>query len=277
MRGKWSTELSCPESITKRIKESKRLWLFLDYDGTLAEFAPTPEHVQPDQQVIDLLSRLVKSPKMHLCIISGRRLSQVKELISVPGILMAGTYGIELLTPEGQSVDRLDYQTIRPVLETIKPIWQGLIGDLQGFYLEDKGWSLALHARFADESEAAKVLEAAKLAASKNINSNDFRLLGGHKFMEVGPQIADKGQTVDYILDHYAWQGALPIYIGDDDKDERAFGVIHQHGGIAVLVAAQPRESQYDCRLESTQNARVWLEKLHQLIDDSARNRVANE
>lgn len=269
--------MSCPESITKRIKESKRLWLFLDYDGTLAEFAPTPEHVHPDQQVIALLSRLVKSPRMHLCMLSGRRLSQVKELIPVPGILLAGTYGIELFTSEGKSIDRLDYQTIRPILETIKPIWQGLIGDLHGFYLEDKGWSLALHARFADESEAEKVLEAAKLSASKDINTGDFRLLGGHKFMEVGPQIADKGQTVDYILDHYNWQGALPIYIGDDDKDERAFGVIHRHGGIAVLVAAQPRESQADCRLESTQNVRTWLEKLPQLIDSSTRLQVGKE
>jgi trehalose-phosphatase len=269
--------LSCPESITKRINESERLWLFLDYDGTLSEFAPTPEHVQPDPQVIALLSRLVKSPNMRLCMISGRRLSQVKELIPVPGLLLAGTYGIELFTPEGKSIDRLDYQSIRPVLEIIKSIWQGLIGDLPGFYLEDKGWSLALHARFADESKAVKVLESAKLAASRNINTGDFRLLGGHKFMEVCPNIADKGQTVEYILDHYAWQRAFPIYIGDDDKDERAFGVIHRHGGIALLVAAQPRESQADCRLESTHDARAWLEKLPQLIKGSTRLQVANE
>jgi len=258
--------LPCPESITKRLTESPRLWLFLDYDGTLTEFAPTPDHVQPDQRVVDLLSGLVKSPYMRLSVISGRRLSQVKELIPVPGMLLAGTYGIELFTPEGKYLERLDYQTIRPILEMIKPVWQGLIADRQGFYLEDKGWSLALHARFADESESDQVLEAAKLAAARAIEKKDFRLLGGHKFLEVGPKIADKGQTVKYILDRYAWQEALPLYLGDDDKDESAFSVIKQHGGIAILVAAQPRESQADCRLESIQSARAWLEKLPHLI-----------
>ena len=34
--------------MAERIAHAERLWLFLDYDGTLAEFAPTPDHVFPD-------------------------------------------------------------------------------------------------------------------------------------------------------------------------------------------------------------------------------------
>ena len=35
-----------------------------------------------------------------------------------------------------------------------------------------------------------------------------------------------------------SWPGALPVYLGDDDKDEEAFDVVKERGGIAILVAA---------------------------------------
>jgi trehalose-6-phosphatase len=54
----------------------------------------------------------------------------------------------------------------------------------------------------------------------------------------------------------------LPLYLGDDDKDEEAFGVVKARGGIAVVVAAHPRETEADLRLESPQAARRWLEML---------------
>jgi trehalose-6-phosphatase len=66
---------------------------------------------------------------------------------------------------------------------------------------------------------------------------------------------------VAYLLAQYRWSGALPLYLGDDDKDEEAFGVVKEQGGIALLVSARPRETQADGRLESPQAARAWLRK----------------
>jgi hypothetical protein len=36
----------------------------------------------------------------------------------------------------------------------VKPRWERLIADRDGFFLEDKGWALAIHARFAADGEA---------------------------------------------------------------------------------------------------------------------------
>ena len=94
-------------------------------------------------------------------------------------------------------------------------------------------------------------------------SSDLFRLLGGHKFLEVGPRLAHKGQTVGYLLERYPWPEALPVYLGDDDKDEEAFDAIKAHGGMAVLVAREPRNTKADCRLESPQAVRQWLATLH--------------
>jgi trehalose 6-phosphate phosphatase len=240
-----------------------RLWLFLDYDGTLAGFAPTPEHVEPDPELLDLIGRLVREPRLRVAVVSGRRLDHVRRLVPVPGVLLAGTYGVELQLPDGQRQDRLDYEGVRPVLEALKPRWAALIAGRQGFFLEDKGWALALHARFAAEEEAEAVLgEARRLAGEALARQPDFRLLGGHKFLETGPRLAHKGRTVEYLLDRYPWPGALPVYLGDDDKDEEAFGAIQARGGIALVVAAEPRETRADLRLESPQAARRWLEGL---------------
>jgi trehalose 6-phosphate phosphatase len=103
------------------------------------------------------------------------------------------------------------------------------------------------------------VLAAARSIADE-VPPDLFRVLGGHRFLEIGPRLAHKGRTVGYLLARYPWPGALPVYMGDDDKDEEAFGVIKAHGGIAILVSREPRETQADGWLESPQAARRWLE-----------------
>ncbi len=254
--------LCAHEQFNERLSQAEGLWLFLDYDGTLADFAPTPNHVNPDSELIELLSRLARHPRIRIAVISGRRLDHVQALLPVPGIFLAGTYGIELQTPEGERINRVEHNAVRPALDALKPRWLHLIADREGFLLEDKGWALALHARFADDDEAERVLTAARSMATEAAPSRLFRLLDGHKFLEIGPRLAHKGQTVDYLLDRYHWPGALPVYLGDDDKDEEAFGVIKARGGIGILVAPEPRKTRADCRLESPQAARHWLETL---------------
>jgi trehalose 6-phosphate phosphatase len=238
---------------------AERVRLFLDYDGTLADFAPTPEHVDPDPEVVDLLGRLANHSRFQVSVVSGRRLGHVEKLVPVAGVLLAGTYGVELRLPDGKRVDRVSYAAVRPPLEAVKLRWAALINGRKGFFLEDKGWALALHARFAGEGEAEDVLKAARSAVDE-LSFDLFRVLGGHRFLEIGPQLAHKGRTVDHLLACYPWLGALTVYLGDDDKDEEAFDVVKAHAGITILVSREPRETRADGRLESPQAARRWLE-----------------
>ena len=252
-------------SVLERMRRAERLWLFLDYDGTLADFAPTPEHVEAHDDVVTLVRRLSTRPNTRVSIVSGRRLSHVRQLVPVPGLVLAGTYGVELQLPDGTRWDPVPFEIIRPTLDEIKPQWSKLLEDRAGFFLEDKGWALALHARFAGQEEANQVLAAGRQIAqeaSERAQPGLFRLLGGHKFLEIGPARAHKGQTVHFLLEEHAWPGALPVYVGDDDKDEEAFAVIHDHHGLAIAVLHRPRPTAADCWLESPQAVRVWLSQL---------------
>ncbi len=247
--------------IKKHLSEKKPIWLFLDYDGTLADFAPTPDVILPNPQVIDLLTRLEKQPLLRISVISGRRLEHIEKLLPVPGLLLAGTYGIELYLPEGKRRQRIQLESVRPVLEEIKPKWKKLIDGREGFYLEDKGWAIALHAKYADEASAGPVLTAAREVAQLEAPDNEFRILGGHRFLEIGSLLADKGTAVRYLVENFPLAEALYIFMGDDDKDEEAFKVIKELGGLAVVVAKTARPSVADLRLETPKDALAWLEK----------------
>lgn len=250
------------EQTIKRLSQARRLQLFLDYDGTLAEFAPSPEVVLPDEEVIQILKTLKANPAVKVAIVSGRMLNQVRKLIPIGGIWLAGTYGVELLTPSGEQIHRLDYNRVRPLIDALRPHWETRIKGKTGFYLEDKGWSLAIHARFADKNEANAILQAAREDAQRWMDTDLFQILGGDRFLEVGPQIANKGNTLSYLLDQYPWEGALTIYVGDDDKDEEAFKVVNAHGGITILVAHEQRPSAANCRLDSPSSVKDWLKNI---------------
>jgi trehalose 6-phosphate phosphatase len=212
------------EHVQERLDQAERLWMFLDYDGTLADFAPTPEHVKPDPELVDLLTRLAADPRIRMAVASGRRLQHVQQLAPVLGILLAGTYGVELQLPGGERVYRLEYDAVRPTLDSLKAQWSGLIAGRRGFFLEDKGWALAIHARFAAEDETDRVLVRARRSATEAISSASpgiFHLLGGHKFLEIGPSLAHKGRTIDGLLDRFPCLGPCPYTSGMTTKMRR--------------------------------------------------------
>jgi trehalose-phosphatase len=211
---------------------------------------------------------LSEQPRLRLAIISGRRLAHVDQLVPLPGILKAGTYGVELRLPDGKALERIPYQTIRPTLERLKPQWEELLDGRLGFYLEDKGWALAIHGRRAESGEADQVLAEGRRIALAAIPDETFKLLGGYKFIEVGPRLANKGETLHFLLDRFADRAALPVYLGDDDKDEAAFKAIKEHNGLTILVSAQERPTHADLRLESPQETRRWLAELPGWLSD---------
>jgi trehalose-phosphatase len=251
--------------LTAWTQTAECIWLFLDYDGTLEEFAPSPFDVHPNPEIIQVLESLSVTPALRITILSGRNLEHLRQLVPVHGIFLAGSYGVELLTPERETIYRVKFSEFRPHLEDIKPHWHELIRGRQGFFLEDKGWTLAIHARFADDEEAAQVIQDARKTYELNSRLQHFQLVGGHKFLELAPQLASKREAVLHLLHTYPVENARLLYLGDDDKDEEAFPVIHDHGGLAVKVL-QPSQlsqpSEADLFFANPGETLDWLKRL---------------
>lgn len=253
-----STDAIAP--LTSKFEQADTVRLFLDYDGTLDAFAPTPDIILPNPQVIDLLERLVKAPGILPAVISGRKLLHIKKLLPVPGLLLAGTYGLEMLLPSGQELTRLSYDQIRPTIELLLPRWRAISSVSPDFYLEDKGWSLALHGKNASQTRQQEVMTQARQQAADLLNGSDFRLEGNLEFLEYSPQLANKFFAVEYIVQKLTPQDALIIFIGDDDKDEKVLARLGELGGYGVRVGELPVNTKAQYRLENPVKVRAWLD-----------------
>jgi trehalose-phosphatase len=257
-----------PNSLSDLVQwllEKRHGWLFLDYDGTLADFVPSPDQVKPDPKIIHLLKKLVQSDAIRITILSGRKLQHLQLLAPLSGIFLAGTYGIEFLTPQGEMIRRMEYGAIRPYLDRIKPAWERVIRNRNGFFLEDKDWALALHARFAQEQEANWVIAETGQVARKELPEGLFQIINGDRFLEIAPRLANKSKTIDYLLEQYPLPNSHLLYIGDDEMDEEAFVVIHAHGGVAIRVKHSWLElpsTRADFCFESPTDTLHWLKQL---------------
>ena len=254
------------EGILQKLSQARHIWLFLDYDGTLADFASTPDEIIPDAGLITLIAELATRPDIRVTVISGRRLQHIQALLPIDNIIRAGTYGLEIQTADGEIIHQVAYGSVRPFLVSLKQVWEPLLDGRNGFFLEDKGWTLAIHSKDASEEEAAAVLNEARRHAEFLLEESAgdvLRLQGGHRFLECGPQSADKKRAVEYLLSTYPWHSdALLLYLGDDDKDEVAFAAIQERGGLAAAVGDRLRDSTADCWLPSPQAVRQWLRTL---------------
>lgn len=254
-----------PEALLDRVARAPALALLLDYDGTLADFAPTPDVIEPDPDLIELVAAIAGEKKVSPAVVSGRRLDAVERLLPVDGLTIAGSYGVELKLASGGHLERLRREEVRPLLEGLKPRWEELLAGRTGYFLEDKGWSLALHGRHAASAEAELVLAEAQREAERLGVPPEFRLLGGERFLELAPRAANKADAVDYLLARADRPlRGVPLYLGDDDKDLEAFNAVHARGGFTLFVGSRYPEadSASDCRLATPREVRAWLRGL---------------
>ncbi len=260
---------AAPERLNPMLDDLARrdgpLWLFMDYDGTLAEFSPQPNMLEVRTDVLHLVQDLAADHHYRLAIISGRSLEFMRELLPAEGVVLGGVYGIELQLASGEVVRRGDLGRIRPYLEEVKPAWENLISGQADFFLEDKGWALALHSHCTDENHSGGILELARQLAEPVMPARTFRWFEDEHFLEVAPRRAHKGQAVRYILGHFPFPGAHLLYFGDDDKDEEAFETVHAFGGknIQVFNPDHPDlDGATDFQLDSPVAVRQWLRKV---------------
>jgi hypothetical protein len=197
--------INIPDWAAERIKAARKIQLFLDYDGTLADFAPTPDVVEPDPEVTAVLSGLARHPQFRITLISGRRLNDICKLVPVQGMLLCGTYGIELLTPEGERVERVPLGAIRPALEKLKPQWERLIADRRASSWKTKTGRLRCTPRFADPQWRRGPCSITELRAGAAGGSGSgeglpvdmWRVLGGDRFHEIGPSSLIRANRLD--------------------------------------------------------------------------------
>jgi trehalose 6-phosphate phosphatase len=242
------------------LQEQRCLRFFFDYDGTLADFAPNPDILLPNKRVITLLNELTAAPGVLTSVISGRRLGHLQKLLPVPGMFLAGTYGIEAQLADGKPFTQVPYERIRPTIERVLPLWEEITRSRTDVFLEDKGWALAIHVSHASVNTAAEVIQAAREALHHLEIPEYFHVVGDRFFVELLPIQANKTSAVEWVLNTFTPGNCLPIYFGDDENDEQAFLPIIKAGGVAFRISAKEIPTRAQFQLASPAEVLEWIE-----------------
>jgi len=250
------------ENLLSAAQSAENLRVFLDYDGTLADFAPTPDTILPDNELISLMQKMVDCSGIFPAVISGRRLAHIQKLLPVSGLLIGGTYGLEMQLPNGQLYNPLVYKEVRATIEQIISLWKEWTQGSTAIYLEDKGWAVALH-RMKDTLPGIEpILYTIRKLTEEKITPEGFTMLGNDRFLEVAPTKANKAEAVNWILNNLTPPDSMILYFGDDLKDEEAFNLVQEKGGVAIRIVTSLVETQAQFLMQSPQELRNWLTRL---------------
>ena len=121
--------------------------LFLDFDGTLAAYAPHPDGVTIDAGLPDLLARARERQGGALAIVTGRTLDALDALLGPPRYAAAGLHGLEWRLATGKTHRYGSPAGARRILAAVVERF----GDDRRLVIEDKGAGVALHFRRAPE------------------------------------------------------------------------------------------------------------------------------
>ncbi len=226
------------EDILKGLLSKNEIVLFLDYDGTLASIAETPEQAVMTQEMRKVLTSLLKHPKCHIAVISGRMLSDLKQMVDLPQITYVGNHGYEIEMQHDLNFKGFITTQYKEALFNIKKSLNALLSPIKGVWIEDKGIILAVHYRSATERSAAIVKKYFFKVCQNYLKDQYIGLMEGKKVLEVRPPIKwDKGEAALWILSkwqkEYGKDQITAMYVGDDVTDEDAFKMLD---GIALTV-----------------------------------------
>lgn len=241
----------------------RHLLLLFDFDGTLVPFKPDPDAVYLSSEVSERLCRLAQRDDATVGIISGRRLPDLQNRLTVQGeIYLAGFHGLEIQAPDGESFIHpgasAAISTMQAIAETMRPH----LGELPGVFIEDKFFSIALHYREAAPAVRVVALSRFMDAARADVDSGRLRLLPGNCVVELLPGAAwHKGSALQWIRERIErLHGAtFTVYVGDDVTDEDAFRAVGPEG---MALSASERAAGASFSVNGPEGVKRLLDSL---------------
>lgn len=210
-----------------------------DFDGTLAPIVSNPADARPLPTAAEALLALAGLPSTSVMLVSGRALSTLRELSSMPPpVDLVGSHGAEFSTGFAHHIDE---ELLNRIIAELTEI----AATRPGVTVEPKLASVALHVRNASAADGADALEAARAAA----RTWDAEVTAGKAVLEFAVITTDKGEAIDIIRDRDA--ATAVVFFGDDVTDEKAFRRM-RNGDVGVKVG--PGDTLAGYRVDSPED-----------------------
>lgn len=246
-----------PNTLIDYLAHQKNCYLFLDIDGTLSDFTINPKDSIVPYSTLSILQEL-QNHGIVVAIVTGRSLTEARELLAPIELPIAATHGLEIAINSSlnrfEDGDHNDINTISVNTLELDQIKQDILRSCttyEGFFIENKPYSVALHFRrnpiLADEAYRLmrKVLK----------TYPDWVLKPGKYVWEAVPRGVNKGNAILYLLGkiiNKASNDTCAIFIGDDITDEAGFRAIQDSKKIVEGLDQPPKGLGIKVGKEST-------------------------
>jgi trehalose 6-phosphate phosphatase len=257
--------LADQEALAERLA-GRRPAVFLDYDGTLTPIVDRPEDAVISESARDAVRGL--AARCTVCVVSGRDRPVVQELMGVDDLVVAGSHGFDIWSPEGGAIEHQAAAGSEELLDRVTARLCDELGSIEGALVEPKKASVAAHCRLvADEERPAVEAVVERCLAD---HPEELKVTPGKMVYELQPKLDwDKGKAVLYLLEALGLDSddTVPFYLGDDITDEHAFEALAGRGiGVFVGRADDPevggRTTAADFVLDSTEEVELFLATL---------------
>ena len=235
-------------------RKAQRRLIVLDYDGTLMGFLPDPAAVVPDEQLIELLTRLHVTAGNRVVVNSGRDKPTLENWLGSLGIDFAAEHGVWVKKGEQWQVSNALAHEWK---KDIRPVLDNLVERTPGSFVEEKEYSLAWHYRLTDKDLGQKRVREFRDVLLYLTANLDLQVLEGNKVVEIKNAGVNKGKAMVNWLNGEEWDFIMAI--GDDHTDEDTFRALPE-SAYTIKVGIAQSAARY--QLLSVAHVRELLEEL---------------
>ena len=209
--------------------------VFLDYDGTLTPIVDRPQDAVISESMREAVRGLAK--RCTVCVVSGRDRPVVQELMGVDDLVVAGSHGFDIWSPELGTLEHDAGSGFEDLLDGVKARLTEESASIEGSAVEPKKASVAIHYRLVDDEEKPRIEEIVDALLAEH--PDELKVTPGKMVFELQPKLDwDKGKAVLHLIDALKLDrdDIVPLYLGDDVTDEDAFQALEGRG-IGIFVA----------------------------------------
>lgn len=228
-----------------------RLLVCCDFDGTLSHLAHHPSAARPVPGAVAVLDALGALPDTWVAVVSGRGLSALASVASMPPhVQLVGSHGTEF---EPGVIGGLGPDE-RHVLSELISLCRDITADTPGTLIESKPASVAVHVRNVPHDRAAGILTRVREGPG---SLPGVSIIEGKAVVELSVIRGGKGGAVDGLRTR--WAATATFFVGDDVTDEAAFTTL---SGSDLGVKVGSGDSAAACRIQHPGDVVTLLEDL---------------
>jgi trehalose 6-phosphate phosphatase len=246
--------------------------VFLDYDGTLTPIVDRPQDALISESMRNAVRGLAE--RCPVCVVSGRDRRVVQELMGIDHLIVAGSHGFDIWSPEGGEIQREEGAGFTGLLEEVKKRLHREMDPIEGALIEPKKTSVAAHYRLVSEDQRPRVKEIVEAVLAEH--PDELKVTPGKMVYEIQPNVEwDKGKAVLYLLGALGLEReeeVVPLYLGDDITDEHAFEALAGASprGIGIFVG-EAEDPEVGGRTTSADYVLHTMKEVEQFLDTLAR------